>query len=391
MTGLGGTDGAVVVDLKDLKQFSMDESTYTASIGSGMLLDEVTHRLYDNGKRAMAHGVCPQVGVGGHFTIGGLGPTSRQWGSSLDHVEEVEVVLANSSIVRASNTQDQDVLFAIKGAAASFGIVTEFKVRTEAAPYIAVQYTYELNLGNTTERAKLLHDWQDFISDPDLSRKFASIMIVFEHGMLLTGTFYGSKEEFDGLGLADRLPIRNPGNIVVLTDWLGMTGHAVEELALGIAGGIPLSFYAKSMAFTHDSLISQTTFEKLFSYLDTTDRGTLLWLVYFDLQSGAINDVPNDATAYAHRDVLFWLQSYAVDLAGPISNTTIGFLDGINSLIAQDVPSANTRAYPGYVDPLMPDSQERYWGSNLRRLERIKAAIDPNDVFHNPQSVKPRK
>lgn len=378
-----------MVDLKEFKQFSMDESTFTASIGSGMLLDEVTHKLYDNGKRAMAHGVCPQVGVGGHFTIGGLGPTARQWGSSLDHIEEVEVVLANSSIVRASNTQNQDVLFAIKGAAASFGIVTEFKVRTEPAPDMAVQYTYELILGNATERARVLADWQNFISDPDLSRKFASIMIVFEHGMLLTGDFYGTKEEFDGLGLADRFPIREPGNIAVITNWLGMTGHAVEELALGVIGGIPLHFYAKSMAFTRDSLMSQSTFEKFFDYLDNTEKETLLWLVYFDLQAGATGDVPNDATAYAHRDTLYWLQSYAVSLVGPVSNTTIGFLQGINSLVAQDVPSANTHAYPGYVDPLMPDPQEHYWGSNLPRLERIKAAIDPNDVFHHPQSVKP--
>lgn len=118
----------------------MDESTYTATLGSGLRLDDVTHKLYGAGKRAMAHGVCPQVGSGGHFTIGGLGPTSRQWGSSLDHIEEAEVVLANSSIVRASDKQYQDVFFAIKGAAASFGIVTEFKVRTEPAPGLGVQY-----------------------------------------------------------------------------------------------------------------------------------------------------------------------------------------------------------------------------------------------------------
>ena len=96
----------MIVDLMNLKQFSMDESTQIATIGSGLNLGDVTDKFNGAGKRAMAHGVCPTVGSGGHFTIGGLGPTSRQRGSSLDHVLEAEVVLANSSIVRASNTQN---------------------------------------------------------------------------------------------------------------------------------------------------------------------------------------------------------------------------------------------------------------------------------------------
>lgn len=390
LTGLGGEDGAVVVDLMNLKQFSMDDSTYTATLGSGLPLQDVTNKLYHAGNRAMAHGICPQVGSGGHFTIGGLGPTSRQWGSSLDHIEEAEVVLANSSIVRASNTQNQDVFFAVKGAAASFGIVTEFKVRTEEAPGLGVQYTYEVNLGSTSDRAKFFMKWQEFVSAPDLSRKFSSILVVFEHGIMLTGYFYGSKQEFDDLGLEDRFPIRNSGNVAVLTDWLGMTGHAIEDLVLK-AAGVPASFYSKSTAFTPSSLMPSFTVEKLFHYLDTVDKGTLAWFINFDLQSGATSDYPVDATAYAHRDVLFWLQSYAINLAGPVSNTTYDFLDGINTLIAEDVPGSDQRAYPGYVDPRMPDAQHRYWGSNLPRLEKIKADIDPNDVFHNPQSVKPAR
>lgn len=47
----------------------------------------------------------------GHATIGGLGPLSRQWGTALDHVDEVEVVLADSSIVRANNVTNSDVFW----------------------------------------------------------------------------------------------------------------------------------------------------------------------------------------------------------------------------------------------------------------------------------------
>jgi hypothetical protein len=108
---LGGTDGALVVDLKALDTVSVDQSTWRASIGGGTLLDKVTNGLYDQGKRAIAHGVCPQVGMGGHATIGGQGPLSRMWGLTLDHVVEVEVVIANGTVTRANETYHSDLFW----------------------------------------------------------------------------------------------------------------------------------------------------------------------------------------------------------------------------------------------------------------------------------------
>jgi FAD/FMN-containing dehydrogenases len=111
LTGLGGTDGAVVVDLKRFQQFSVDPDTLVATIGAGTLLGDLQSRLDHAGGRAVAHGTCPQVGTGGHFTIGGLGTMSREWGMALDHIVGAEVVLANSTIIRASDTHNQDVFF----------------------------------------------------------------------------------------------------------------------------------------------------------------------------------------------------------------------------------------------------------------------------------------
>ena len=56
----------------------------------------------------------PSLKIGllsGHATIGGLGPTSRQWGTTLDHICEVEVVLANGTITRANEKQNPDLYF----------------------------------------------------------------------------------------------------------------------------------------------------------------------------------------------------------------------------------------------------------------------------------------
>lgn len=64
--GLG--DDAIVVDLVEMQQYSMNETTWYATIGAGMKLGDVDTFLDKTG-RAFAHGVCPGVGIGGHATI----------------------------------------------------------------------------------------------------------------------------------------------------------------------------------------------------------------------------------------------------------------------------------------------------------------------------------
>ncbi|KAG9186571.1 hypothetical protein G6011_09679 [Alternaria panax] len=391
--GIGGQDNTIVVDMKSFQQFSMNESTWQATIGGGMLLGDVTKRLHDNGKRAIAHGTCPQVGIGGHATIGGLGPTSRMWGSSLDHVQEVEVVLANSTVVRASEEQNSDIFFATKGAAAGFGIVTEFKVRTQAEPGEAVLYSYNFHGGSSASKADAFKEWQKLITDPELSRKFASQYILTEQlGAIITGTFFGSQAEFDSLNITSRLPSSSGSDSIELKDWLGVVGHWSEDVALEMMGGIQSNFYAKSLAYTENDVIPDGAVDKLFTHIEEADKGGALWFIIWDLEGGAINDVAPDATAYGHRNALFYHQSYAVNLLGKVNDKTRKFLTGVNEIIIDALPNHDQGAYAGYVDPLLgANSASLYWGGNVEKLERIKVDIDPLEVFSNPQSVRPAK
>lgn len=382
-------DGAIVIDLMHFQYFSMDQSTWRATIGAGTLLGDVTKRLHNAGNRAMAHGICPQVGIGGHATIGGLGPTSRQWGSALDHVEEVEVVLADSTIVRASQSQNPDLFWALKGAGAGFGVITEFVVRTEPEPGTMVKYAYSFTLGTYRSMAKSFKDWQKFVSDPNLTRKFASEVILTQAGMIISGTYFGSKSDFDALGIEQRFFQPHEASVIVFDTWLGVVAHWAEEGALRLGGGIPAEMMAKSLTFNTMNLIPDNVIEELFKYLDTAKKGTPLWFAIFDFQGGAVTDVAMDATAYAHRDALFYLQSYVVDLGG-LTETTKNFVRGINNVISTAMPNdAALGTYAGYVDPELANPQQSYWRSNLPRLEMIKRSVDPSDLFHNPQSVRP--
>ncbi|KAJ7065289.1 hypothetical protein C8F01DRAFT_1125052 [Mycena amicta] len=387
--GIGGEDGAVVVDLVKLQQFTMDNTTFQATIGGGTLLADVTSRLHNAGGRAIAHGTCPQVGIGGHATIGGLGPISRQWGTALDHIVEVEIVLANGTITRANSTYNPDILFAVQGAGASFGIVTSFVFRTHPEVTAAVVYSFKLELGSHASQAATFSRWQSIIADPNLDRKLASQVIIFQLGMIISGTYFGTRDEFDALNFTSRLENQNATvTISTLDTWLGIVGNWAQTEALQVVGGIPGPFYSKSLTFKPTTLIPESGITDLFTYFDQASKGTLIWFAIFDLAGGAVNDVPQNATGYAHRDVLFYLQTYAVGIVS-LSNTTTAFVEGMSNTIIKAMPGVQFGAYAGYVDPKLPDGQQEYWETNLPRLEQIKAQIDPQDVFHNPQSVQP--
>ena len=62
---LGGTNGALVIDMVNFQKFEMDRKTWKATVGGGTLLKDITKRMHDAGHRAIAHGTCPQVGIGG--------------------------------------------------------------------------------------------------------------------------------------------------------------------------------------------------------------------------------------------------------------------------------------------------------------------------------------
>ncbi|KAF1814622.1 FAD-binding domain-containing protein [Eremomyces bilateralis CBS 781.70] len=385
--GLGGDDGAVVVDLVNFQQFSMDEK-YQATIGAGTLLGDVTKKLHENGGRAMAHGTCPQVGIGGHATIGGLGPPSRMWGTSLDHVVDVTVVTAKGDIVKASESENSDLFFALKGAGASFGIITEFRVRTHPEPRNVVEYTYDFTFGKHEDMASTFEVWQTLISDPNLDRRFASQFILHELGAVVLTVFYGTEGEYEATGIPARLP--KGGKLAfAMEDWLGSVGHAAEVVGLQAVGGVPIPFYTKTLAFRKEDLIPRSGITELFKHFGK-DKGTIIWFTIFDLAGGAVSDVPQDKTAYAHRDKLFFVQSYGVGIP-TVSQKTKDWLNGVNTIIRDALPNAPFGAYPGYVEPDLADGQEQYWGANLPRLKDIKKMWDPKDVFHNPQSVPPAK
>ncbi|OKL55539.1 hypothetical protein UA08_09237 [Talaromyces atroroseus] len=381
--GWGGESGEIVINLANLDGYSYDDSTGYATVGAGSRLGPVTTALYNSGKRAIAHGSCPDVGIGGHATIGGVGPTSRQWGATIDHVVSATVVLANGRIATVSETENPDLFWALKGAGFSYFVVTEFVFKTEAAPVGGVSYTYAFQGLNASAQSQVFKDFQTFISNPDLSWELYIMMVGLPEVLEITGAFFGSLDDFNALGLEQSFSIPPAANVTVIPNWLDMVAIWATESETAEE---PAYFYAKSLDILPDALLSNDTIDSMFEYLTTTPDDALTYELEVQLVSGAMAEIASNATAFPHRDVLYWIFAYA-STNGTVSETTIDFLDGFNNVIYDAFPNETFYAYAGYVDPLLTNGPELYWADNLPRLEEIKKEWDPRDVFHNPQTV----
>lgn len=262
-------------------------------------------------------------------------------------------------------------------------------MRTHPEPGDVVQFSFSFTFGDDPDKLSSSYlQWQDLVSDPTLDRRFGTELIVSALGIIITGTFYGTEDEFNSTGILERLP--QNGSLTV-TDWAGSAAAWAETEGLYLTN-TAIPFYSKSLGFRQQDVLSPEDALKLFQYVQEADKGTLLWFIIFDATGGAVSDVATNATAYAHRDKYMFYQSYGVDLIS-LSDTTTSFLTEFHDELIGYLPSNSTHrgTYPGYVDLNMTGvPQQTYWEENLPTLESIKSIWDPDDIFHNPQSVRPQ-
>jgi FAD/FMN-containing dehydrogenase len=99
--------------MRQFNSVTVDLASHTADVGSGGRLGNIALALYSQGEQAMSHGTCPGVGVGGLTLHGGYGLISRLKGLTLDNLVSANVVLADSTVVTASATQNSDLFWSV--------------------------------------------------------------------------------------------------------------------------------------------------------------------------------------------------------------------------------------------------------------------------------------
>jgi len=127
--GLGSVDDGLVIDFSLMKGVRVDPAKLTVRVGAGCVTGDVDHATCAFGQ-AVPFGVISTTGVAGLTLSGGHGYLSRQYGLAVDNLLEADVVLADGRFVTATETENADLLWGLRGGGGNFGVVTSFLFRT---------------------------------------------------------------------------------------------------------------------------------------------------------------------------------------------------------------------------------------------------------------------
>ncbi|KAF8221443.1 glucooligosaccharide oxidase [Tricholoma matsutake] len=402
--GIGGRNGSLVVDLSNFNGITVNPSNGTAVIESGNRLGDIALALNDAG-RALPHGICPYVGIGGHASFGGWGLTSRMWGLTLDNILSINVVLANGTIVTASQKKNSDLFWGMRGSGSSFGITTSIEVVTYPAPPSVTLFEYDWDLP-VADAANSLAAFQSFVQTNippefgpyfNLSRGSAPGRV----GVQLRGGWYGPAGGLNSTidPLLSQLP-PSPRTLVNVGNYINSVqtfGHDAGNPNINTSGVPDFhdTFYTKCIMTPEDSPMSNSALTAFMNYLGNEGvSSTTKWFVLIELYGGknsAVNAVHPEATAFAHRQSTFTMSFYASSptLLPPYPQDGFTFVEGMQNSIVSNSPSNwDYGAYVNYLDDRLPDWQYRYYGSHYHRLQSIKRKYDPRDIFNFPTAIQ---
>jgi FAD/FMN-containing dehydrogenase len=380
--GFGTVDGGVVIDLTGMRSVRPEPTEGRVRVEGGAQLGDVDHALHPFGM-AVPAGIISTTGAGGLVLGGGLGHLTRGCGLSIDNLLECDVVLADGRFVRASEQEHPDLFWALRGGGGNFGIVTSFEFRTHPVhTVVAGPVLYDIDRAEEVMRA-----YRDFLPTADrrLGAFFAFLIVPpvdpFPEEMRLK-TYCGLVACWNGAP-AELDPVIAP----------------MRDLGPVMDGMMPLPFPAWNSAF--DGLYPKGTqqYWRGDYFGDLSDEAIAIHAEHGakvpSFQSamhlypidGAAHDVAPDATAWGGRGARY---AQVVLGAGPDAAEFPALRDWVRGYHDALHPHAATGG--GYINFMMEEGSDRVratYGPNYDRLAQVKAAYDPQNVFHVNQNIAP--
>ena len=143
--GFGTTDGGVVIDLTQMRDVHVDPASQTARAGGGATWGDFNYATHAYGL-ATTGGIVSTTGVGGLTLGGGIGYLARSYGLTIDNLRSAEVVTADGKVLTASEDENADLFWALRGGGGNFGVVTNFEFQLHPVNDIyAGLFFYELD------------------------------------------------------------------------------------------------------------------------------------------------------------------------------------------------------------------------------------------------------
>ena len=372
--GFGTNDDGIVIDLRQLADVAViDKQRHLVRIGGGATWGEVAAALAPH-RLAISSGDTKSVGVGGLTLTGGIGWKVRKHGLALDNLVAAEIVTATGDVVHATADQHPKLFWAIRGGGGNFGIVTAFE--------FTAHQTTDVFYGKITfpasEAGTVLQGWSEYLrSAPE---DLTAVVVVANPAAGGPKAPVEIHVAYDGdhpKRAAEVLePIRRLG--AVLADDVALTPYA-DTLVEGATPPPGITFAARNGFVDKESV--PTALQIL------AEVAASAWSPVIAVRSvgGAVSRVPDDATAYAHRQAELMVVTLtagpkpAIEAAGPA-------LDAIWARLAPHVNGA----YANFLtSATQADVATIYPTETRQRLAAIKRRYDPDNLFSGNHNIRP--
>jgi FAD/FMN-containing dehydrogenase len=372
--GKSTCDGGMQIDLARLRGVRVDPVSRVAWVEGGSLLGEMDHEALAHGLVTTA-GTVSHTGVGGLTLGGGFGRLARRFGLAIDNLRSVDIVTADGRYLRASEKDNPDLFWGVRGGGGNFGVVTNFEFGLHPMQREVVAGNVVFPIDRARE---LLQFYADYSASAPPELYVDAIMSAAPGGK--PGVFVFNICHSGPPADADRLlaPIRKLGK--PLADTVGPKDYEAVQRMNDNADPRSLGTYLKS-GFVGDfrkELIDAI----VDAYEPHPERATML---FFQHGGGAVSSVAPEAMAFPHRYATHNMLNL---VSWPLELDRTPHVDYLRGSWAKLEPF--TRGY--YTNEVADEAQavvdENYQG-NLARMREVKRKYDPKNLFRLNANVVP--
>ena len=385
VAGLSVCDDGIVIDLAGLKQIEVNPTTRTARAGGGVLWGEFDAATQQHGLHTPG-GRVTTTGVGGFTTGGGYGWTSSKYGLTCDNLLSAKIVLADGRVVTASDQENADLFWGIRGGGGNFGIVTEFEYRLHPLGPLVLG---GLALWPIAEADRIVRAWRDYVdrAPDELSTACAIVTappapFVPDHlqGRVvlgIVGMYVGTIDE----GTPIMQPIKDLQPAVDLIQPLPYTAFQAMLDATAPKG---------HRSYWRGEYLNSLTDDAIGTFVrggvDLAAAGQpLSQMIIFRIGQG-VTSVPDEATAFSHRDARYLFHPICMWQRPADDERLIAasraFCDAMR-------PFSTGAAYLNFT----PEDRVRdaYGAEKYARLVALKDRYDPGNLFRLNQNIAPSR